>query len=190
MPLTSSRLCWITSLLLGSDVRESRTLRRTAPAHGRHPRLPVEISMRCHRTFTRRHLEIAGVLCAAGVHFLLTQAIGIHGLDIAPIALCCIAYAIWRGRDAGARAAWGIRRAGFRACSRDAALLVAAGTLFCAGWGLLRGTLVVDLHLLLPLLLYPVWGLAQQFLVLGLFAHNLSASGWPRPLGARPHCPG
>jgi Type II CAAX prenyl endopeptidase Rce1-like len=130
----------------------------------------------------RRHLEIAAVLLAAAVHFLLTQALGIKGLDIAPIGLGCIAYAIHRGRNPEARAAWGIRKTGLWACSRDVGWLIAAGTAFCAAFGLTHGTFAVDLHLLLPLLLYPLWGLAQQFLVLGLFAHNLDALGWPRPL--------
>jgi hypothetical protein len=130
----------------------------------------------------RPWLEIAFVLCAAAIHYLLTWVVGVHGLDIAPISLCCLAYAIWRGRDPEARANWGIRRAGLRACSRDAARLAAVGVAFCAAWGLARGTFVVDLHLVLPLSFYPIWGLAQQFLVLGLFAHNLDALGMSRPL--------
>ena len=130
----------------------------------------------------RPWLEIAFVLCAAALHYLLTWVVGVHGLDIAPIGLGCLAYAIHRGRDPQARADWGIRRAGLRACSRDAAWLVAVGVAFCALWGRAHGTFVIDWHLVLPLTFYPLWGLAQQFLVLGLLAHNLDALGVPRPL--------
>jgi hypothetical protein len=128
----------------------------------------------------RPWLEITGVVSAAALHFVLTWIVGVHGLDIVPIGVCCLAYAIHRGRNAEARASWGLRREGLRACSRAAAWLVAAGAVFCAAWGISHGTFVVDLHLALPLLLYPLWGLAQQFLVLGLFAHNLNALGVPR----------
>ena len=130
----------------------------------------------------RPWLEIAFVLCAAALHYVLSFGVGVHGLDIAPICLCVIGYAIWRGRDAQARANWGIRREGLRACSRDAAWFVAVGIAFCAVWGLVHHTFVIDLHLVLPLTFYPLWGLAQQFLVLGLFAHNLDVLGMPRPL--------
>jgi uncharacterized protein len=50
----------------------------------------------------------------------------------------------------------------------------------CAGIGAYRGLLIVDLHLLATVVLYPIWGIAQQFLVLSLFAHNLDRIGWPR----------
>jgi hypothetical protein len=130
----------------------------------------------------RRQLEIAGVLVAAAAHFVLTMLVGVQGLDIVPIALGCLAYAIWRGRDEPARVAWGFRREGLRACSRDSAWLMIVGTFVCAALGWWRGTLAVDLHLVFPLVLYPVWGLTQQFLVLGLFAHNLDALGLRRPL--------
>lgn len=47
--------------------------------------------------------------------------------------------------------------------------------------GAARGTLVLDAHLLPLLVLYPLWGLVQQVLVLGLLVHNALALGAPRP---------
>src|SRR5262245_46762221 len=108
----------------------------------------------------RSRLELAAVVCAAAVHFVLTWIVGVHGLDIAPIGVCCVAYACWCGRDPAARAAWGLHQSGLRPCARDAASLAAGGVVLCAAYGAWRGTLVVDLHLVLPLCFYPVWGLA------------------------------
>jgi len=129
----------------------------------------------------RSQLEIAGVLLAFVLHFVLTHGVGVHGLDILPIGICCLVYALYRGRDPAARAAWGLQRAGLRAASADAAIFVGIGATLCAAFAVSRGALVFDLHLLVPLLLYPLWGLAQQFLVLGLVANNLDILGLRRP---------
>jgi len=39
--------------------------------------------------------------------------------------------------------------------------------------GYYKGTLNVTWHILPLLVLYPIWGIIQQFLILGLFTHNL-----------------
>lgn len=45
------------------------------------------------------------------------------------------------------------------------------------GAGYYFGTEVLDWSLVLILLLYPIWGVLQQFLVLGIYSRNL-ADGW------------
>lgn len=129
----------------------------------------------------RPRLEIAVVLTALALHFLLTWGLGVRGLDIVPISLGVLGYAFWRGRDPAARAQWGTRRQGFAACLRATAPLYLIGLLVCLAIGGYRDTLAVDGHLLLTLLLYPLWGTAQQFLVLSLFANNLDRLAMPRP---------
>src|SRR5262250_1048933 len=114
----------------------------------------------------RRRIEIGLVLLAVALHEFLTFVLGVHGLDIAPTGAVTIGYGCWRGRDAAVRAEWGLRAGGLRACARDAALLTACGAGICAWIGGARGTLAVDWHLLVLCLLYPLWGLVQQFLVL------------------------
>jgi len=42
-----------------------------------------------------------------------------------------------------------------------------------AGAGYLRGTLHLNMHLLLIALIYPVWGLAQQFMLQAMVVRNL-----------------
>jgi len=128
----------------------------------------------------RAKLEVAAVLLAMVVHFVLTRAVGIRGLDIVPISVCVLAYVWQRGRDAAVRADWGTRRSGFVACLRATVPLLGLGLLVCGSIGWYRGFLAADLHLLVTLLLYPIWGIAQQFLVLALFAHNLDRLALPR----------
>ncbi|MCC7397890.1 MAG: CPBP family intramembrane metalloprotease [Planctomycetes bacterium] len=128
----------------------------------------------------REHFEIAGVLLALLLHFVLTRVVGIRGLDVIPLTLLVLGYALWRGRAAEARAAWGTRAGGLRECFVASGALFAFGAAVCAGIGWQRGHLAVDLHLAITLLLYPLWGIAQQFLVLALFANGLDRLGLPR----------
>jgi hypothetical protein len=128
----------------------------------------------------RRRLEIGLVLLAVALHEFLTFGLGVHGLDIAPTGAVTIGYGCWRGRDAAVRAEWGVGALGLRACARDAALLTGCGAGICAAIGAARGSLAADWHLLVLCLLYPLWGIVQQFLVLSLLAANLSALGLSR----------
>lgn len=129
----------------------------------------------------RPKLEIAAVLLAMAVHFVLTRVVGVRGLDILPITGCVLAYVLLRGRDQEVRADWGTRCTGFGACLIATMPLFAIGLSVCMAIGWRLGHLAADWHLLLTLLLYPVWGIAQQFLVLALFAHNLDRLGLSRP---------
>lgn len=130
----------------------------------------------------RPWLELAAVAAAALLHFVLTRVVGIRGLDIVPIVLAVLAYTLVRGRAREVRAAWGTRCEGFAACLRGTLPLYLLGVAVCLAIGLARGTVAVDLHLGATLLLYPLWGVAQQFLVLSLCAHNLDQLGVPRRL--------
>lgn len=76
-------------------------------------------------------------------------------------------------RDRGAFRRWGFRTDNLAAASvAPAALfvLIAAG---CGVYAHFRGTLYVPPHLPAMLLLYPVWGVIQQFLSLGVVVGNL-----------------
>ena len=134
-----------------------------------------------HDAWTMREkLEISAVLGAMALHFLLTSVVGIRGLDIVPITVAVALYVAHRGRHEHVRAEWGTRRTGFAACLLATVPLLAVGAAVCAAIGWQRGHLAADLHLLITVALYPVWGVAQQFLVLALFAHNLDRLGLPR----------
>ncbi|HEX5051953.1 MAG TPA: CPBP family glutamic-type intramembrane protease, partial [Planctomycetota bacterium] len=76
--------------------------------------------------------------------------------------------------------AWGMQRRGLRACTKAASAFGVVGVAACAVLGLVRGTFVIDVHLLPLLGVYPLWGWAQQLLVLGIAVGNLERFGLGR----------
>jgi len=105
---------------------------------------------------------------------LVWQARGPSTAFIVGASVFWIVYAVIRTRrDSGALRYWGFRRDNlFQASRVPAAILVAAAAGFAlyANW---QDTLRFPLHAWLLLLLYPIWGLIQQFLVLGVVVTNL-----------------
>lgn len=126
--------------------------------------------------------EIPAVLAAAAIHLIATLALDWHGVDIVVIGTAVLGYVAIRVRHNTVRAAWGLRRLGFGTCARAASLWLVSGATALAVIALLRGSLVVELNLLPLLVLYPLWGIVQQLLVLGMLAHNLDVLGVRRPM--------
>ena len=70
---------------------------------------------------------------------------------------------------------WGFQRAGMREASLWCGLALLAGGGACVAYALVAGEAIVNANLALILLLYPAWGLVQQFLLVALLADNLMA---------------
>lgn len=62
---------------------------------------------------------------------------------------------------------------------RDVSLVAASSLALMAGYGAWKGSLRLHRDMLPLMLLYPSWGLVQQFLVQGLVAGNLTQSAAP-----------
>jgi uncharacterized protein len=123
---------------------------------------------------TRARSEIVAVLLTGLGHFVLA---GWLDLRLAFIVVACLFWAgfvAWRARsDRTVLAAWGLTAAGF---GRSLRLLIPALvlSLACFGaYGWWTGSLLWHRHIVLIGLLYPAWGLVQQFLVVALLAGNL-----------------
>jgi uncharacterized protein len=124
-------------------------------------------------------------------------------LEMGAVALTGVGHLAFSEADASAvfipiaRAGWGgyvyhrsredadfLRTAGFTSenlgpAFRDASILAAGSLALMAGIGAAQGLLTLDRDMVPALLLYPAWGLLQQFLVQGLVAGNLNnAPGW------------
>lgn len=116
---------------------------------------------------------LAGVLATALVH-LLTVGSRWHGPFIILAVVGWAAYIVWSvRRDPAAIRSWGFRRQHLRKTAIMAGLLVASVSSLFAVFALAHGRLVFPAHIVLLLLLYPIWGLVQQFLVLGLVVNAL-----------------
>lgn len=75
---------------------------------------------------------------------------------------------------------WGFKTSGFRESVRVISIpaLVVTGLSFT--YGLMKGHLVFNWHIIPVVILYPLWGTVQQFLVISLFGGNLSDKRHPR----------
>jgi len=135
----------------------------TAPVH------PMHISNRT------RGLEMTAVLLTGAGKFVFMDGLGWKLPFIVGAILGWGTYVYGRHRrQPGILAYWGFRTDNFR---RSFLRLLPAATgavILFAGVGYATGKLVLSWHLLPVLLLYPVWGVIQQFLVVGLVAGNLS----------------
>jgi len=97
------------------------------------------------------------------------------------IILTCLGwlgYAIYRAsREDKILEYWGLPWKGFSTSFWQLLPIVIVVMLLFLGFGYYFQTSVLDGSIVLILLLYPIWGVLQQFLVLGIFARNL-ADGW------------
>jgi membrane protease YdiL (CAAX protease family) len=108
-----------------------------------------------------------------GVGFL---AFGLSFLYIGVASLFWVSYVLARHRwDHDVFVRWGFRRRGFGRAAALTAPFALAGAAFCVVYGVVSGEAVMNSHLPLLLVLYPPWGVVQQFLVVALIAENLVA---------------
>jgi hypothetical protein len=118
-------------------------------------------------------LALAGVGVTIALHFLL-QAHGPSPYFIAGACLFWAAFVIVRARQRpGILRAWGFRADNLARASVLPALLFVVIAAGFAGYAHVQGYLRFPLHQLGLFLLYPVWGVIQQFLALGIVVNNL-----------------
>jgi hypothetical protein len=138
---------------------------------------PVECSAVAadSRTATPDWVALAGIGVTIGVHLILAVLLpGPNFVFIAAACLFWIGFVIVRARqDTSNFRTWGFRVENLgRAMALSAVLFVViAGLMGVYAWG--NGTLSFPAHTLLLFLLYPIWGVLQQFLALGIVVTNL-----------------
>jgi hypothetical protein len=121
-----------------------------------------------------RMLEIAAVLLTGAGKFVFVDGLGAKLPFIVGAILGWGSYVYWRHRrQPGILAYWGFRTDNFRKSFLRLLPLATAAVLLFAGVGYATDKWVLSWHLLPVLLLYPLWGVIQQFLVVGLVAGNL-----------------
>ena len=138
------------------------------------------ISMPLDGDLSRREILEMGAVTLTGAGHLAFSAMDASNVFIPVVALGWGGYVYYRARTDPDF----LRSAGFRGDNlgpafRDATLLAAGSMALMAGAGALKGSLVLDRHMVPLLILYPAWGIVQQFLVQGLVTRHLaSTSGW------------
>ncbi len=127
---------------------------------------------------TRRGWEIAAIVAVALGRLLFMVELGWRLPFIAVVIIGWSYYVYRRLREApGLRSYWGLRTDNFwQSFLRLLPLAIFLLASFI-GYGLYFGTEVLDWSVLIVMLVYPVWGIVQQFLALGIFSRNIS-DGW------------
>jgi membrane protease YdiL (CAAX protease family) len=131
-------------------------------------------------------IELVLVLLTAIGFQICEQIAGAKGPFIIATSIFWIGYVIARlWRKPHILWKWGFRRDGFGPAAIASAIALAAGALILATWGwLANGSAALNLprSFWLALLLYPLWGLLQQFLLNALVLRNLLR--WLQPATA------
>ena len=123
---------------------------------------------------TTRKYEIAAVLLTGAGKFLFMDFLQWKLLFIIVSIFGWTAYVIYRRKKSeGILSYWGFRVDNFKKVLK---LLLPFGVFSVAAFftvGYFQGTINLTWHIIPILLLYPIWGVIQQFLVIGLVAGNL-----------------
>ncbi|MFW5742275.1 MAG: type II CAAX prenyl endopeptidase Rce1 family protein [Spirochaetota bacterium] len=137
----------------------------------RHIRLPkLRESLRGRAT----ELVAAGITAAG--KFILADWLGLDlAYTVGAIAFWASYVVLRHKANPTILQRWGFRKAGVCEATVLSGLALAAGTAFCVLYAVFAGGAVVNGNLALILLLYPAWGLIQQFLLVALLADNLMA---------------
>jgi membrane protease YdiL (CAAX protease family) len=118
-------------------------------------------------------LEILLVLLTAAA-FQVMDPLHLKGAFIAIASAFWISYiAIRCWRDPGLPRRWGFTTRNLRAATLASAVVLVLGVAVMLAYAAMNGTVQMVPHLLPVLLLYPIWGLLQQFLLNALVARNL-----------------
>ena len=117
--------------------------------------------------------EIVAVVATGALHLLLRS----HGANGVFIALASVFWTVYIARhvwqDATAWTRWGFRSDNLPRAFKWPTLLFVMASGAMGIYGVITGTLVWRWHMLFLLLLYPLWGILQQFLVQALVVANL-----------------
>jgi hypothetical protein len=111
---------------------------------------------------------------ATGVLHLVFKSLGAKGLFIALASVSWIGYVVWQvRRDRTMWESWGFRTDNLWDSFKWPTVLFGLAGFGMAWYGVMTGRVLWQGHMLFLLLLYPLWGILQQFLVQALGVHNL-----------------
>lgn len=121
----------------------------------------------------RSRLEMVAVLFTGALKLVMVDQLGLKFWFITGVGVLWICYAIFRAnQDPHILRSWGVT-VGFSETSQKLAMPASGLILLFFAYGYFGGTAVVNWHIVPVLLLYPLWGIVQQWLVLRLFGENL-----------------
>jgi uncharacterized protein len=135
----------------------------------------MAIDSRIEISDNQRKIEIAAVFATGSGKFLFMDLLDLK-LPFIALAICGWSlYVAYRAKNIpGILSYWGFRCDNFWNVSRIIMPFALASLLICFAVGYYNDTIIISWHILPILVLYPLWGVVQQFLVIGLVAGNMN----------------
>ena len=122
----------------------------------------------------RRILEIAAVILTAIGKFIFMDYLNWRFPFVAVAIISWVSYIIYRkSKQPGITKYWGFRTDNFKTVLRKVLPFGFLAVITFFGIGFYKGTLNISWHIIPILILYPVWGVIQQYLLIALTAGNL-----------------
>lgn len=123
----------------------------------------------------RQRLEIGALLLTAAAHLACFTNAQLRPIYLVGAVGGWAAYGLWTAtRHPDVVRDWGFTRANLLACARPTAALVGFAAVVMALIGAAQGQLDPVWTLPVTLLLYPLWGLVQQWLVQGVLVRAMA----------------
>ncbi len=123
-----------------------------------------------------RHIwfEIRALLITGLLKFIFIDWLNMRAFYIGGACLFWLIYVVVRYKsDPAILKHWGFQKNNFRQSFIFLFPVAIASIAIIVIYGLLKDTAILNFHIILIFLLYPVWGLLQQFIIVGLIAGNL-----------------
>lgn len=122
----------------------------------------------------RRMLEISAVVITSAGKFIFMDWLDWRFVFVSTAILAWVAYIIFRSKKQSAILRyWGFRTDNFRKVVRMLLPFGVISVIIFLGIGFYQGTINMSWHIIPILILYPIWGTIQQFLLIGLIAGNM-----------------
>lgn len=127
-----------------------------------------------------RKFEIAGAIITGMLKFLMVDVLSLKFVYVVGACLFWIGYVIYRLRlDADVFRKWGFSKEGMSDSFKTTGIFS-----LVVFWGMMvfaicTDNLVWTVHMIPILILYPIWGIIQQFLMMSLIGGNLHAANKP-----------
>jgi len=122
----------------------------------------------------RRLLEILAVIITAAGKFIFMDYLNWRFLFVAVAIAAWIGYIIYRNRkQPGILKYWGFRSDNFKNVLKKVLPFGLLAVISFIGVGFYQSTINITWHIIPILILYPLWGTIQQFLLIALTTGNL-----------------
>lgn len=123
----------------------------------------------------RRLFEIIAAIVTGLGKIVLVDFLGLKLIYIVTAILFWVAYLLIRYvNNSDILRYWGFTTNNFKQSFKKLLPFVLLSVALFAGYGVIFDTMIINWHILPIMLIYPIWGVIQQYLVVGLIAGNLN----------------